>query len=62
MPLCEMCLSHVIHCRHVSIAVAIIIRVIYKFTWSPEKLLKCVSETLSLVSVVCYQVEFSATG
>jgi hypothetical protein len=60
--LCEICLSYVIHCRHVSISVAAIIRVIYKTTKSLNRLLKYVNETLFLVSVVCCQVEVNATG
>jgi UDP-N-acetylglucosamine:LPS N-acetylglucosamine transferase len=39
MHACEMCLSHVIHHRHVSIAV-----VSYKITRNLNKLLKCISE------------------
>ena len=35
-----MCLSHIIHDRHVSITVAIIITVTYKIT-IPNKLLTC---------------------
>ena len=62
MPLSEMCLSHVIHCRHVSISVAAIFRVIYRTTKSPNRLLKYVNEKLSFVSVLCCQVEVSATG
>jgi len=34
---CEMCLSHVIRYRHVLTAVTVIIRIIYKITWCPNK-------------------------
>jgi len=44
----KLVLSHSGHYGHVSTAVAIIIRVIYTITVSPNKLLKCVSETLSV--------------
>ena len=48
-----MCLSHVIPYRHVSTAVAIIIIIIIitvniKTTNSPNRLLKCVSEPLTV--------------
>ena len=43
----EMCLSRIIiNYRHVSIAVAVIVRVTYRITGSPSKLLKCISEPL----------------
>jgi hypothetical protein len=48
----KMRLSHVIHYRHVSTAVAIIIRAIYKITRSPNKLLKCISLSLTLTNYV----------
>jgi len=47
MHLCEMCLSHFIHYGHVSTAVSVITRVLYKITGSPNKLLKCKSEALA---------------
>ena len=48
----KLVLSHAVRYRRVSTAVAIIIRVIYTITVSPNKLLKCVSETLSVINNV----------
>jgi hypothetical protein len=45
-------LSHVIRYRYISTAVAVIIGVIYKITRSPNKLLKCISESLTLTNYV----------
>jgi len=42
-----MCLSHFIHYQHVSTAVTVIIRVIYKITRS-HKQLQCISEPLTV--------------
>jgi len=42
----KMCLSQVIYYRHVSIALAVIIRVIYKIIISPNRLSKCISQPL----------------
>ena len=44
-----MCLSHVIHYRHVSIALAVVIRVTDKIIGSPNKLLQCINEPLSVI-------------
>ena len=57
MNLCKTCLSPVIHYRHVSTAVAIIIIIIIitvtnKTTNSPNKMLKCISEPLSVTTNV----------
>ena len=56
MHVCKMCLSHVIHYRHVLTAVAIIIIIIItvtnKPTKFPNKLLKCISEPLSVTKNV----------
>lgn len=40
-------LSHVTHYRYISILVAVIIRIIYKITRSPNKLLKCITYVYS---------------
>jgi len=52
MHLCKMCFSRVIHYRHVSTTVAVVFRVIYKITRSPNRLLKCISEPLSVTKHV----------
>jgi hypothetical protein len=41
----EMCLSHVVHCPRVSTAIAVIIRIICKSTWCPNRLLKMLKWT-----------------
>ena len=51
MHACEMCLSHVIRHRHVSITAAIISRVSYKITRNLNKLLKYISEPLIFFKV-----------
>jgi hypothetical protein len=48
-----MCLSQgIVHYQHVSIVVASIIRVTYKIKRNPKKLLKCISEPLSVTKHV----------
>jgi len=59
MQLCEMILSQVIHYLHVSGAVAVIIKVVYKVTGSPKGLLQCLCEQLTLTAhvsdfLLCY--------
>lgn len=54
-------LSHAVHYRHVSIAVAFIIRVIYTITVSPNKPLKCVSETLSVSKLTRKYIHFTGS-
>jgi len=52
MRICKMCLSYIIHHRHVSIVVAIIIRITFTITRNPDKLLKCEVEPLSVTEHV----------
>jgi len=47
MRICKMCLSHIFHHQHVSIAVAIITKKTYKIARNPDKLLKQEGEPLS---------------
>jgi len=54
----KMCLSHIIHHRHVSIVVAIIIRITYKITRNPDKLLKYEVEPLSAPLVSTVKLKF----
>jgi hypothetical protein len=52
MQLCEMRLSHVVHYPHVSTALAVIIRVICKITWCPNRMLNGISEQLAVTKLV----------
>jgi len=48
MHICEYYFSHVIHYWHVSAAAVVIIRAIYKIAGSPNRLLKCICEPLTV--------------
>ena len=52
MKLCEMFLLNLILHGHVSTAVAVIIGVVCRITGRPNKLLKCLSEQLSVTKRV----------
>jgi len=52
MQIREIILLNVNHYGHVSTAVAVIIRVVYKITGLPNKLLKCLSEQLTVTKRV----------